>query len=64
MDSGRFYAYTLVQLPSSIQLLRRVPSGPINNLKQTFEHPQALAREVTVVVDVSIDFVVDRSLLK
>ncbi|KAF6757545.1 CoA-transferase family III domain-containing protein, partial [Ephemerocybe angulata] len=25
-----------------------VPFGPINNIKQTFEHPQAVARQVTV----------------
>ncbi|KAF9013386.1 CAIB/BAIF family enzyme [Cyathus striatus] len=28
-----------------------VPFGPINNIKQTFEHPQALARQVTVDVE-------------
>ncbi|CAL1713047.1 unnamed protein product [Somion occarium] len=28
-----------------------VPFGPINNIKQTFEHPQAIARGVTVEVD-------------
>ncbi|KAJ7288543.1 CoA-transferase family III domain-containing protein [Mycena rebaudengoi] len=28
-----------------------VPFGPINNIKQTFEHPQAVARGVTVDVD-------------
>lgn len=28
-----------------------VPFGPINNIKQTFEHPQAIARQVTVEVD-------------
>ncbi|TFK40685.1 CAIB/BAIF family enzyme [Crucibulum laeve] len=28
-----------------------VPFGPINNIKQTFEHPQAVARQVTVEVD-------------
>jgi len=28
-----------------------VPFGPINNIRQTFEHPQALARGVTVEVD-------------
>lgn len=28
-----------------------VPFGPINNIKQTFEHPQAVARGVTVEVD-------------
>ncbi|KAF5345539.1 hypothetical protein D9758_012028 [Tetrapyrgos nigripes] len=27
-----------------------VPYGPINNIKQTFEHPQAVARNVTVEV--------------
>ncbi|KAJ6620772.1 CoA-transferase family III domain-containing protein [Mycena sp. CBHHK59/15] len=29
-----------------------VPFGPINNIQQTFEHPQAVARQVTVDVDV------------
>ncbi|KAF4617942.1 hypothetical protein D9613_006027 [Agrocybe pediades] len=28
-----------------------VPFGPINNIKQTFEHPQAIARKVTVEVE-------------
>ena len=28
-----------------------VPFGPINNIEQTFAHPQALARKVTVEVD-------------
>ncbi|KAI0074041.1 CAIB/BAIF family enzyme [Panus rudis PR-1116 ss-1] len=28
-----------------------VPHGPINNIKQTFEHPQAVARGVTVEVE-------------
>jgi len=28
-----------------------VPFGPINNIQQTFEHPQALARGVTVEVE-------------
>ncbi|GJE88419.1 CoA transferase [Phanerochaete sordida] len=28
-----------------------VPFGPINTIKQTFEHPQAVARGVTVAVD-------------
>ncbi|THV03821.1 CAIB/BAIF family enzyme [Dendrothele bispora CBS 962.96] len=27
------------------------PFGPLNNIKQTFEHPQAIARNVTVEVD-------------
>ncbi|KAF9026102.1 CAIB/BAIF family enzyme [Hymenopellis radicata] len=31
--------------------LGNVPNGPINNIKETFEHPQALARKVTVEVD-------------
>uniref|UniRef100_A0A8H7XST4 Uncharacterized protein n=1 Tax=Psilocybe cubensis TaxID=181762 RepID=A0A8H7XST4_PSICU len=30
-----------------------VPFGPINNIEQTFNHPQALARKVTVEVSVS-----------
>jgi len=28
-----------------------VPFGPINNIEQTFNHPQAIARNVTVEVD-------------
>ncbi|KAG6832016.1 hypothetical protein H0H92_006052 [Tricholoma furcatifolium] len=28
-----------------------VPFGPINNIKQTFDHPQAIARQVTVEVE-------------
>ncbi|KAI0345904.1 CAIB/BAIF family enzyme [Trametopsis cervina] len=28
-----------------------VPFGPINNIKQTFEHPQAIARGATVEID-------------
>ncbi|EFI27194.1 CAIB/BAIF family enzyme [Coprinopsis cinerea okayama7 len=28
-----------------------VPFGPINNIQQTFEHPQAIARQVTVEVE-------------
>ncbi|THG98493.1 hypothetical protein EW026_g3699 [Hermanssonia centrifuga] len=30
-----------------------VPFGPINNIKQTFEHPQAVARGATVEIEVS-----------
>ncbi|KAI0288195.1 CAIB/BAIF family enzyme [Russula brevipes] len=33
-----------------------VPFGPINNIHQTFKHPQAVAREVTVEVQVGLDF--------
>lgn len=33
-----------------------VPFGPINNIKQTFEHPQAIARGVTVEIDVRPHF--------
>ena|ERR1700722_4597512 len=32
----------------------RIPHGPINNIQQTSEHPQATAREVVIEVDVSI----------
>jgi len=28
-----------------------IPFGPINNIRQTFEHPQVLARELVVEVD-------------
>jgi succinate--hydroxymethylglutarate CoA-transferase len=30
----------------------RVPFGPINNIKETFEHPQAKARSIVVEVEV------------
>ena len=30
----------------------RVPFGPINNIKETFEHPQAQARGIVVEVEV------------
>jgi succinate--hydroxymethylglutarate CoA-transferase len=29
-----------------------VPYGPINNIQQTFEHPQAIARGVVVEIEV------------
>lgn len=29
-----------------------IPHGPINNIQQTFEHPQAIARGVVVEVEV------------
>jgi crotonobetainyl-CoA:carnitine CoA-transferase CaiB-like acyl-CoA transferase len=31
-----------------------VPFGPINNIQQTFKHPQAVARGVVVEVHVNI----------
>jgi crotonobetainyl-CoA:carnitine CoA-transferase CaiB-like acyl-CoA transferase len=31
-----------------------VPFGPINNIEQTFKHPQAVARGVVVEVQVKI----------
>jgi crotonobetainyl-CoA:carnitine CoA-transferase CaiB-like acyl-CoA transferase len=31
-----------------------VPFGPINNIQQTFDHPQAVARGVVVEVEVRI----------
>jgi crotonobetainyl-CoA:carnitine CoA-transferase CaiB-like acyl-CoA transferase len=34
--------------------MNSVPFGPINNIRQTFEHPQSQARGVTVEVDVRI----------
>lgn len=34
--------------------VRRVPFGPINNIDQTFAHPQAVARSCTVEVDVRL----------
>lgn len=32
----------------------RVPFGPINNIQQTFSHPQVIARDVIVEVQVWI----------
>lgn len=32
----------------------RVPHGPINNIAQTFDHPQAKARGITVEVEVCL----------
>ena len=34
--------------------LHSVPHGPINNIEQTFEHPQAVARGAVVEVDVRL----------
>ena len=31
-----------------------VPFGPINNIAETFAHPQAMAREVVVEVEVML----------
>lgn len=31
-----------------------IPFGPINNISQTFAHPQAIARESTVEIDVRV----------
>jgi crotonobetainyl-CoA:carnitine CoA-transferase CaiB-like acyl-CoA transferase len=30
-----------------------VPFGPINNIQETFEHPQAIARGAIIEIDVS-----------
>jgi len=38
---------------SNIPTSGSVPFGPINNLQQTFDHPQAIARGVAVEVKVS-----------
>lgn len=34
-----------------------IPFGPINNIGQTFAHPQAIAREMTVEIDVRVSSV-------
>jgi succinate--hydroxymethylglutarate CoA-transferase len=34
-----------------LRIIYRIPFGPINNIRQTFEHPQVLARELVVEVD-------------
>jgi crotonobetainyl-CoA:carnitine CoA-transferase CaiB-like acyl-CoA transferase len=43
-----------------------VPFGPINNIKQTFDHPQAIARGVVVEVEVgvSVSFSYNFSILR
>lgn len=33
-----------------------IPFGPINNIAETFAHPQAVAREVVVEVEVMLCF--------
>jgi crotonobetainyl-CoA:carnitine CoA-transferase CaiB-like acyl-CoA transferase len=35
-------------------MVSSVPFGPINNIQQTFNHPQAIARGVVVEVEVNI----------
>lgn len=50
--SGLGYPETLTRFTSFLTKNPRVPFGPINNLEQTFAHPQALARGVTVEVEV------------
>jgi len=40
------------------RVVLRVPFGPINNIAQTFAHPQAKARGITVEVDVSLRSIV------
>ena len=35
-------------------MVSSVPFGPINNIQQTFNHPQAVARDVVVEVEVKI----------
>jgi crotonobetainyl-CoA:carnitine CoA-transferase CaiB-like acyl-CoA transferase len=35
-------------------MVSSVPFGPINNIQQTFNHPQAVARGVVVEVEVKI----------
>ena len=39
---------------NSDRMASRVPFGPINNIEQTFKHPQAVARGVVVEVQVMI----------
>lgn len=38
-----------------------IPFGPINNISQTFAHPQAIARESTVEIDVRVSPVLQRA---
>jgi hypothetical protein len=39
-----------------ISSVSRVPLGPINNIEETFEHPQAQARGMVVEVEVCLIF--------
>jgi hypothetical protein len=39
-----------------LRLRYSVPFGPINNVSQTFSHPQAKARGIVVEVDVRVSF--------
>jgi len=42
--------------PLGANVSPRVPFGPINNIAETFSHPQATAREVVVEVEVTLRF--------
>ena len=54
MESGPFgLPRETIILISSVS---RVPFGPINNIKETFDHPQAQARGMVVEVEVYFVF--------
>ncbi|KAJ3792427.1 CoA-transferase family III domain-containing protein [Lentinula aff. detonsa] len=44
-------AHWLTKFKAATKAGKGVPHGPINNIKETFEHEQAVARKVTVEVD-------------
>ncbi|KAJ3830634.1 CoA-transferase family III domain-containing protein [Lentinula raphanica] len=44
-------AYWLSRFKAATKAGKGVPHGPINNIKETFEHEQAVSRKVTVEVD-------------
>ncbi|KAF8827475.1 hypothetical protein HHX47_DHR4000152 [Lentinula edodes] len=44
-------AHWLGKFRAATQAGKGVPHGPINNIKETFEHEQAIARNVTVEID-------------
>jgi len=40
----------------SVNASLSVPFGPINNIAETFSHPQSMAREVVIEVEVMLRF--------
>ena len=50
MASGKWDSDSYVAYDRLIGL--SVPYGPINNIQETFEHPQAIARGVIVEIEV------------
>lgn len=55
--SGLGYIFTsscLFYICTGLIIVNSVPFGPINNIEQTFEHPQAKARNLVVEVEVCL----------